>query len=64
MLHYAREDTHYLLYMFDRLVNQLVEQGNEFNNLLLATYERSKGRMWREKGQGRGGDKSGMKGKR
>eukprot|EP00048_Salpingoeca_helianthica_P007552 m.112028 g.112028 ORF g.112028 m.112028 type:complete len:830 (-) comp14365_c1_seq1:38-2527(-) len=41
MLHYAREDTHYLLFMYDRLVNQLLEQGNSFNNLINAVHERS-----------------------
>eukprot|EP00047_Mylnosiga_fluctuans_P004946 m.237461 g.237461 ORF g.237461 m.237461 type:complete len:756 (-) comp13146_c0_seq1:126-2393(-) len=42
MLHYAREDTHYLLYIHDRLVNQLVEKGNKYGNLINAVYQRSK----------------------
>lgn len=42
MLHYAREDTHYLLFIYDKLVNQLLETGNEFKNHLVAVYDRSK----------------------
>ncbi|KAK3729819.1 hypothetical protein QZH41_016093, partial [Actinostola sp. cb2023] len=42
MSHYAREDTHYLLYMYDRLRNELIRSGNAQNNLLLSVYQRSK----------------------
>lgn len=38
MLHYAREDTHYLLYMADRLRNDLLAQGEQ---TLLSVYKRS-----------------------
>ena len=42
MLRYAREDTHYLLYIYDKLKNQLIAQGNQTNNLLLSVLNRSK----------------------
>jgi exosome complex exonuclease RRP6 len=42
MLKYAREDTHYLLYIYDKLRNELISRGNENNNLLLAVLNRSK----------------------
>jgi exosome complex exonuclease RRP6 len=42
MVLYAREDTHYLLYIYERLRNELVAKGNEHNNLLESVYERSK----------------------
>ena len=39
MMKYAREDTHYLLYCYDRLRERLLELGNsETNNLLIAVY--------------------------
>ncbi|XP_032228856.1 exosome component 10 isoform X2 [Nematostella vectensis] len=41
MIRYAREDTHYLLYIHDRLRNELIRTGNENNNLLLSVYSRS-----------------------
>ncbi|KAH3824886.1 hypothetical protein DPMN_126741 [Dreissena polymorpha] len=51
---YAREDTHYLLYIYDRLRNELIERGNNSNNMLLSVMHRSKqvcakvgaGRRW------------------
>ncbi|XP_021366504.1 exosome component 10-like [Mizuhopecten yessoensis] len=39
---YAREDTHHLLYIYDRLKNDLIERGNEQNNLLMSVLHRSK----------------------
>eukprot|EP01095_Lingulamoeba_sp_RSL-Kostka_P016409 TRINITY_DN802_c2_g1_i1.p1 TRINITY_DN802_c2_g1~~TRINITY_DN802_c2_g1_i1.p1 ORF type:complete len:1015 (+),score=364.65 TRINITY_DN802_c2_g1_i1:90-3134(+) len=42
MKHYARIDTHYLLYIYDRLHNELISKGNSNNNLLLATLNRSR----------------------
>ncbi|XP_055864722.1 exosome component 10-like [Biomphalaria glabrata] len=42
LINYAREDTHYLLYIYDMMKNQLLERGNAQKNLLLSVYERSK----------------------
>lgn len=42
MLKYAREDTHYLLYIYDCLKNDLLQKGNEVKNLLHSTFQRSK----------------------
>lgn len=42
MVLYAREDTHYLLYIYERLRNELIAKGNEHNNLLESVYKRSK----------------------
>ncbi|XP_052284774.1 exosome component 10-like [Dreissena polymorpha] len=39
---YAREDTHYLLYIYDRMRNELIERGNNSNNMLLSVMHRSK----------------------
>jgi exosome complex exonuclease RRP6 len=41
MIRYAREDTHYLLYVYDRLRQQLVEKAGGNDQLLLATLRRS-----------------------
>ncbi|KAJ3257880.1 Exosome component 10 [Boothiomyces macroporosus] len=41
MIHYARTDTHYLLYIFDKMRNELLKRGNEGNNLIKAALERS-----------------------
>ena len=41
LLKYAREDTHYLLYIYDKLKNELIERGNEQKNLLLSVLQRS-----------------------
>lgn len=38
---YARQDSHFLLYVYDLMHNELIEKGNELNNLLQATYSRS-----------------------
>ena len=42
MLRYAREDTHYLLYVYDVMRNQLINGGNEMKNLLRSVYSKSK----------------------
>ena len=42
MLHYAREDTHYLLFIYDLLRNKLLDQGNASANLLRAVWQRSR----------------------
>jgi len=41
MLQYARSDTHYLLYIYDRMHNELVERSTQ-SNLLLATLNNSR----------------------
>jgi exosome complex exonuclease RRP6 len=42
MERYAREDTHYLLYIYDRMRNELIVRGNTNNNLLLAVLGRGR----------------------
>lgn len=42
MIKYAREDTHYLLYIYDLMKNELIQRGNQTNNLLLAVLNRSR----------------------
>ncbi|XP_055515423.1 exosome component 10 [Leucoraja erinacea] len=42
MLRYAQEDTHYLLYVYDKMKNQLWEQGNEHGNLIQLVWQKSK----------------------
>ncbi|XP_041062323.1 exosome component 10 [Carcharodon carcharias] len=42
MLHYAQEDTHYLLYIYDKMKNQLWEQGNEQANLVQMVCQKSR----------------------
>ncbi|GIY33202.1 hypothetical protein CEXT_14871 [Caerostris extrusa] len=42
MIKYAREDTHYLLYVYDCIKNDLIKAGNDMKNLLFSTIERSK----------------------
>ena len=41
MLKYARMDTHYLLYIYDRMRNDLIRKGNESFNLLTSVYSKS-----------------------
>ncbi|XP_071507296.1 exosome complex component 10-like [Diadema antillarum] len=41
MLHYAREDTHYLLYIYHEMKNELIRRGNETSNLLRAVLDSS-----------------------
>ncbi|XP_045115632.1 exosome component 10-like isoform X1 [Portunus trituberculatus] len=38
---YARQDSHYLLYIYDLMRNELIEKGNQLNNLITAVYQRS-----------------------
>ncbi|XP_072101187.1 exosome complex component 10 isoform X1 [Mobula birostris] len=42
MLRYAQEDTHYLLYVYDKMKNQLWELGNERGNLVQLVWQKSK----------------------
>ncbi|XP_033122745.1 exosome component 10-like [Anneissia japonica] len=42
MKKYAREDTHYLLYIYHIMKNTLLDRGNNNKNLLQSTLERSK----------------------
>ncbi|OUC40601.1 transporter, major facilitator family protein [Trichinella nativa] len=41
MLAYARSDSHYLLYCWDVLRNQLLNRGNEYNDLMMIVLKRS-----------------------
>lgn len=41
LVEYAREDTHYLMYIYNRMKNELIERGNEQKNLLLSVLQRS-----------------------
>ncbi|RUS26800.1 ribonuclease H-like domain-containing protein [Jimgerdemannia flammicorona] len=41
MLKYARSDTHYLLYIYDCMRNELLQKSNQNHNLLRATLQRS-----------------------
>lgn len=41
LVNYARADTHSLLFIYDKMRNQLIERGNETNNLLRSVYSRS-----------------------
>ncbi|ODM99195.1 Exosome component 10 [Orchesella cincta] len=42
MLEYARQDTHYLLYIYERMKNELIEAGNQHNNLLTSVFDQSR----------------------
>ncbi|XP_022370095.1 exosome component 10 isoform X3 [Enhydra lutris kenyoni] len=42
MLHYARDDTHYLLYIYDKMRLELWEQGNEQPAQLQVVWQRSR----------------------
>mmetsp|Transcript_19 Transcript_19/g.59 ORF Transcript_19/g.59 Transcript_19/m.59 type:complete len:896 (+) Transcript_19:246-2933(+) len=42
LVEYARSDTHYLLYIYDRLRKELLQAGNATKNLLLAVLARSR----------------------
>ncbi|KAK7497916.1 hypothetical protein BaRGS_00010787 [Batillaria attramentaria] len=42
LVRYAQEDTHYLLYIYDVMRNELISRGNEQRNLLQSVYQRSK----------------------
>ena len=39
LLKYAREDTHYLLYVYDRMRNELIQRGS---NLLMSVLNKSR----------------------
>jgi hypothetical protein len=42
LVKYAQGDTHYLLYIYDKLRQELIDRGNDQNNLLLSVLQRSK----------------------
>ena len=42
MVKYAREDTHYLLYIYDRMTNELIRRGNERGNLIRSVLDNSR----------------------
>ena len=42
LIKYAREDTHYLLYIYDRQRNELLRRGNKQNNMLCAVIDQSR----------------------
>lgn len=42
MLHYARDDTHYLLYIYDKMRLELWERGNEQPVQLQVVWQRSR----------------------
>jgi hypothetical protein len=42
MIKYAREDTHYLLYIYDRMRNELIRRGNSLSNLITVVLKNSK----------------------
>ncbi|KAL5285138.1 EXOSC10 family protein [Megaselia abdita] len=41
LIKYARQDTHYLIYMYKMITNDLLEQGNNKPNLLKAVFQQS-----------------------
>ncbi len=43
MIKYAREDTHYLLYIYDRMCNELIRRSNERGSLLRTVLDNSRG---------------------
>ena len=43
MVEYARDDTHYLLYIYDRMRNELVRRGGDDNQLLHSVLKQSQG---------------------
>ncbi len=42
MTKYARDDTHYLLFIYDRMRNELLRRSNNNNNLLNSVIDRSR----------------------
>ena len=42
LLKYGREDTHYLLFIWDKMRNELLRRGNRQSNLLLSVTDRSR----------------------
>jgi len=45
LLNYAREDTHYLLYIYDMMRNSLLDRGNQQKNLLLSVLDNRPGQL-------------------
>ena len=41
MAAYARDDTHYLLYIYDRMRNELIRRGDESNHMLRGVLDKS-----------------------
>lgn len=41
LIDYARQDTHYLLYIYDNMRNELIRKSNEGNNLIRSVYQAS-----------------------
>lgn len=41
LIDYARQDTHYLLYIYDNMRNDLIRKSNEGNNLIRSVYQSS-----------------------
>ncbi|KAK3869307.1 hypothetical protein Pcinc_025355 [Petrolisthes cinctipes] len=41
-IEYARQDTHSLLYIYDQLKIELIDKGNNLNNLITSVYDRSR----------------------
>ena len=41
MVDYARTDTHYLIYIYNRMKDELLDKGNDQKNLLKAAYDHS-----------------------
>ena len=42
LVQYARSDTHYLIYIYERMRNDLLQKANGKNNLLLSVIDRSR----------------------
>ena len=42
MIRYAQEDTHYLLYIYHCMRNELIDRGNAQRNLLQSVFQRSR----------------------
>ena len=42
LVQYARSDTHYLIYVYERMRNDLLQKANGKNNLLLSVIDRSR----------------------
>ena len=41
MIEYARIDTHYLIHIYHKMKDELIDKGNDQNNLLIAVYSQS-----------------------
>lgn len=42
LINYAREDTHYLLYVYDRMRNDLIDRSDHLRDCVALTLERSR----------------------